>query len=110
MTIEQLDKIDFLGIDSNSGDVVLTISDHLSWDEEENEHLFLLQEKLNAYLRFIESGEMLEKRPDTLERSVVILIMGKFAMSERAESYFKKFRTVINAAGFELKFKLLQSH
>ena len=62
MTVEQIHTVDFVGIDL-TGRAVLTISDHLSWDDIESHH-FTLQEKLNAYLRYIESGEMTEKRPD----------------------------------------------
>ena len=52
MSIEQSDVIDFVSIDQNDN-LVLTISDHLARDEELR-HLFLLQEKINAYLRFLE--------------------------------------------------------
>jgi hypothetical protein len=63
MSIEQTDTVDFLSIKKDSGEAWLTISDHLDWDQEEDRHLFLLQDKLNAYLRFIESGEMVERFP-----------------------------------------------
>ena len=58
MSIEQTNTVDFVSIDEISGDALLTISDHLAWDENEGAHLELLQNKLNAYLRFIESGEL----------------------------------------------------
>src|SRR6266540_2021756 len=62
MSISETDKIDVIGIDSASGDVILTVSDHLDW-EDVGTHLLQLQEKLNTYLAFIESGEMLESYP-----------------------------------------------
>ena len=64
MSVDQTDTVDFVTIDKASGDLWLTISDHLPWDENEGNHLVLLQNKLNAYLRFIESGEVFEKVPD----------------------------------------------
>jgi hypothetical protein len=42
MSIEQTDVVDFVGIDKKSGDALLTISDHLAWDQDEDEHLLLL--------------------------------------------------------------------
>jgi hypothetical protein len=48
MSIEQIDVVDFVSIDKNSGDAWLTISDHLTWDRNEGEHLLLLQNKLNT--------------------------------------------------------------
>ncbi len=50
MSIEQTEIVDFVNIDRKSGDVWLTISDHLPGDHGEGEHLVLLQNKLNAYL------------------------------------------------------------
>ena len=51
--------VDLATIDSTSGDLWLTISDHLSWEVNEGSHLVLLQNKLNAYLRFIETARTL---------------------------------------------------
>ena len=45
MTIHDPDKIDAIGLEGNST-AVLTISDHLDWDDE-NSHLEVLQEKIN---------------------------------------------------------------
>ena len=53
LSIEQTDVVDFMGIDKLTGEIVLTISDHLEWNDADEEHLWLLQEKINAYLRFI---------------------------------------------------------
>jgi hypothetical protein len=61
VSIDQTDVVDLATIDKASGDLWLTIVDHLPWDENEGDHLILLQNKLNAYLRFKESGEIFEK-------------------------------------------------
>jgi hypothetical protein len=100
MSIDQADTIDFATIDKASGDLWLTISDHLPWDENEENHLLLLQNKLNAYLRFIESGEILSEIPEAKGRNVVINIVGKFPLSRNADFYFRKAQTVIEGAGF----------
>jgi hypothetical protein len=106
MSIEQTGTIDFVSIDKASGEVRLTISDHLDWDKTEGQHLLLLQEKLNAYLRFIESGELYQKYPETNERPVIIQITSKFPMSKKAEVFFEKAAGAIDNAGFKLMFKL----
>lgn len=49
MSIDQSETVDIIS-QAPDGTVVLTISDHLEWDAE-NEHLLLLQEKLNSYFR-----------------------------------------------------------
>ena len=61
MSIEGQGSVDAIGIDQE-GIVVLTISAHLEWDDG---HLFLLQEKINTYLAFLESGEVFETYPDS---------------------------------------------
>ena len=48
MSVDQLDKVDFIS-KTSEGNVELTISDHLEWDDK-NEHLLILQNKINAYL------------------------------------------------------------
>jgi len=106
MSIEQTDTIDFVNIDKASGDVLLTISDHLDWDGSEGQHLVLLQSKLNAYLRFIEGGELNQRFPETSDRAVIIQVVSKFPMSEKAGVFFEKVRAAINGAGFKLQFKL----
>ncbi len=39
MPIEQVETVDFVSIDEKSGEALLTISDHLAWDENEGTHL-----------------------------------------------------------------------
>jgi hypothetical protein len=107
MTIEQIDMVDFVTIDRVSGDAWLTISDHLPWDTEEGHHLVLLQDKLNAYLRFIESGELTAKFPEAIGRSVGIRLVGKFHLSAQGSRLFELSKAAITKAGFKLQFSLL---
>jgi hypothetical protein len=107
MSVEQPDKIDLATVNKATGDLWLTISDHLSW-EDEGKHLVLLQSKLNAYLRFIESGEIFQKVPDAKGRSIVINLVGKFPLSQNANSFISEARTAIENAGFRLQFDLMQ--
>jgi hypothetical protein len=110
MSIEQTNVIDFASIDRASGNLHLTISDHLPWDHNEGNHLILLQNKLNAYLRFIESGEVFEKLPDAKGRSIVINLVGKFSLSQKADRFFELARSRIEEAGFRLQFTLKRSN
>jgi hypothetical protein len=63
MSVEQKDVIDAIGVNKESGEVVLTISDHLDW-EDTSAHLLVLQDKINTYIAFIESGEILQSMVD----------------------------------------------
>lgn len=63
MSILEKDKIDGMGKEKDGKTLVLMISDHLGWDNEKD-HLFLLQEKINMYLSFIENGQYTEVYKD----------------------------------------------
>jgi len=106
MTIEQTNVVDILAIDKATGNVKLVITDHRDWGVDSDEHLRLLQEKINTYLRFIESGEMLEARPDTRGRDVVIGIVGQYPLSEEAQGFFNAAQDVVKKAGLGLEFEL----
>jgi len=103
MTVEQIRVVDFISIETGSGNVKLTVSDHLEWETDTNEHFLVLQEKLNTYLAFVESGEILESYPDAKDRDVVIEIVCKYQPNERALKFLSKAATVIGGAGFELR-------
>ena len=77
MTVEQTKVIDIISLDKRTGQVVLTVSDHLEWNDR-TRHQEILQAKLNAYLAFIESGEILEKYPDAVERTIAVKVVLKF--------------------------------
>jgi hypothetical protein len=110
MAIDQTTIVDSIGIDPGSGEVLLTISDHLDWTGEVKEHMFLLQEKVNTYLRFIESGEVYRKYPKSEGRKFVINIMAKFALTDDARSFLDKIEGVLTHAGYKLRFQHLMSH
>jgi hypothetical protein len=104
MTVEDVDKIDFVTGERKTGDMVLTISDHLDWDENAGEHLLVLQKKLNTYLEFIESGQIYAKVPQAVGRKIVIQVMGKFPLSEEASRFYRLAGKAIEEYGHSLRF------
>ncbi|MGC5325414.1 DUF6572 domain-containing protein [Brevibacillus sp. SYSU BS000544] len=108
MTIEQTRVIDLIGIDNQTGNCILTISDHLDW-EDELFHLYLLQEKLNSYLAFVESGEIFETYSQAKGRNISFMIYFAHDLPEIAEQFLKKAQHFVTEAGFELCFKVFPS-
>jgi hypothetical protein len=106
MSVEDVDKIDFLIRDKKTGDVVLAISDHLDWDENEGEHLFVLQKKLNTYLEFIESGQVYAQVPQAAGKKISIQVMGKFPLSDEARKFYDVAGKAIEDLGLSLRFEL----
>ena len=88
MSIEQNKIVDFIGLDNDSGRVHLSVSDHLPWNEATKDHLFKLQEKINSYLAFIESGELLKEFPKYEGKPIVIEVVGKYPLNSEAEHFY----------------------
>lgn len=105
MSVEQLDIVDIISTDKSSGHVILTISDHLDWSDTAR-HQIILQEKINKYLAFVESGEILESYPDAKGRPTVIKIVFKLSPDTQGYEFLAKARAVIESAGFSLRYEV----
>ena len=105
MTVEIESQIDFISMDENSGTVILTVSDHLEWGE--NEHLNLLQEKINAYLRFIESGEIFESYPNANNKKFKIEVKMKHTPDLEAQKFLFKCTDSVLSAGIQFNYEVL---
>jgi hypothetical protein len=57
MSILQTEKIDIVATKPNSSEVKLVVSDHLDWSDVVG-HFSLLQDKINTYIAFVESGQL----------------------------------------------------
>ncbi len=98
MSVLEPDTIDIISTDKK-GRVVLTVTDHLPWDEES--HLLILQKKLNMYLAFVESGEVYEKYPDAKGRQILFKVNCKFQPGAEGLDFLAKVRSIIEKAGFQ---------
>ncbi len=102
MSITETATIDGMGIDKNTGEVVLTISDHLDWKDERG-HLSAIEEKVNAYLGYLESGQLVEDMPEAAGRPPKIWLINKFHPSDDAEQVLENLKRVL--AGNEIAFQ-----
>ena len=101
MGVEQTTVIDAIGIDQVTGAVHLTIADALAWDAA---HLRLLQDKLNAYLAFVESGELYSAYPSAAGRPVVLDLRLRHRPDAEAMRFLEQARALIGQAGFALHY------
>lgn len=97
MTIEQTSVVDIAYINSETGSVHLSITDHLEWD---GEHLFLLQEKINCYLSFVESGEIFDTFPKFRGKKIQVDLISKFEPTEEALHFIGHVKVILEQAGF----------
>ena len=91
MSLESPNIVDAVGIDEVSGTAMLTIADSWDWSNE-TEHLLALQEKLNSYFAFIETGEIYDSYPKANGRKLMIEIIGKYPLPLRARNFLEKAR------------------
>lgn len=99
MAVDNINVIDFVSTDPQ-GVVVLTISDHLEWDSE-NEHLLLLQNKINACLEALESGEIYDCYPDAAGKAVQIRVYFKYEPDGMGIYFLEKVKGVVEDLGYE---------
>ncbi len=92
---------------SKNGEVLLSISDHLEWDCE-NEHLLILQDKINAYLRSIESGDLLNQYPNAKGRKIRIGILAKYKPNSEAYIFIESVKEILESAGYYFQFRYLE--
>lgn len=106
MTLTAVREVDAIGVDKETGKVVLTVVDDLGWSDPDR-HLMLLQSKLNAYLRFIESGELEDTYPSAKGRPVQILILARERPPSHARHSLEHVRCVLEGSGYEFTHKVL---
>lgn len=107
MSVDRPDVVDAVGIDRVSGEVVLTIADPLEWDES-GDHVLLLQEKVNRYFGFIESGELLQRYPDAADRPVRIDVCCRYGPSAAGRKLLAQAGAVAAEYGSILSWRVVE--
>ena len=108
MTIEEAGKVDIVALPRNRREVILLVADHLPWSDDEQgrlEHAFLLQEKLNDYLRYVESGDLYRDFPNAKGRKVVFLVGHKYEIPRDVNMVLSRMQEFLADVGIELRFE-----
>ncbi|PTY03401.1 hypothetical protein DB346_05835 [Verrucomicrobia bacterium LW23] len=102
MALDNPTVVDTIGIEAATGKVVLTMFDTWTWDAP-LPHLLALQDKLNAYFGFIESGQIYDAYPDAKERSLAIDVITRHPLHEDSIPLYDKALEVAQALKVELR-------
>lgn len=103
MSVEDKNIIDIVSTDL-AGNAILTITDYLEWDEE-NEHLIILQEKINSYLGTIETGELFTNYPNAEGKNIIIRIIALNEPDAEGYTFLDRVKGILNSAGYGFEFK-----
>lgn len=107
MALHRPGVIDRLGVEADTGHVVLTIVDEMDWSDDQR-HLLALQQKLNTYLSFVERGEVFRRLaraggrilPETTRVKVGIVAAHPFPAY--AMAFLEYARHIFEGSGMEL--------
>ena len=107
MALQNARVIDRVGIEADTGHVVLTVVDEMDWSDDQR-HLLALQQKLNTYLSFVERGEVFRRIAweggRTLPRTtpVKVGIVARHPFPGYAMAFLEYARHVFESSGMEL--------
>lgn len=102
MPIDDKNVIDLVSINSE-GKAVLTISDHLEWNGE-NDHLLILQDKVNSYVDVLQNGQIYESYPEAKGRGFVIQLVMKCLPDENGRKFLDIITKFLKDNGYEFNF------
>lgn len=108
MAIDNTNVIDGIGIDKENKIICLLLTDHLNWTSNENklneyDHLILLQDKINAYLSYLESKQYEEQYPDIIFNMAIIEIHFKYDITNNCEKFLNSVQEQIGQYGIKIE-------
>ena len=107
MAVDDPKTVDVVSVDRATSEVILDVTDHLDWSNEAD-HLMFLQNKINAYVAFIESGELEAAYPDAKGRQPVIRVACMNKPPPVAVRFFDRVRDILQPA--DIRFSFRNSH
>ncbi|HEY2050015.1 MAG TPA: DUF6572 domain-containing protein [Caulobacteraceae bacterium] len=110
MSVLETDIIDYIYLDDDAQTPVLVVSDPLAWTPPEDErHLSVLREKLNAQIAFVETGQIKGVWPRYAGGSVRVEVVARCRLTEQAAHFYIVAREVMSTANMDLRFQLLDA-
>lgn len=108
MAIDNINVIDGIGIDESRSAVCLLLADHLKWEQDDNslseyDHLMLLQDKINAYIAYLESKQYTQQYPNVVFEMAVIEIHYKYDISDNCEKFLNAVQDQIGQYGIAIE-------
>ncbi|MBQ6555729.1 MAG: hypothetical protein IJR45_07260 [Firmicutes bacterium] len=93
MALSNVDVVDATSISVQEKRVLLTIVDDISWDvepEEKKKHIKLVETKINNYLKYVRSGQVLDNYPEAVGYGVAIVIQCQYPITKKVKEIYEK--------------------
>lgn len=107
MAVEDINVIDVIAEDPDTGEIVLLMHEPRAWKYGDLQ-LFQLQEKLNAYLSFALDGEMTAEHPEWAHRPLRVQLDCAEAPGQRADHLLSAVRGQIAFQGIKLHVRVIK--
>jgi hypothetical protein len=104
MAIDNPLIVDVVSVDNIKSSVILDIADQLDWNQEK-EHLLMLENKINAYLEFIQSGQLVDIYPDAKGKSPIIHVACYHEPTKSAVAFFNEVDKILAPDCIRLTYK-----
>lgn len=112
MSIDQERVIDSINTTPDSKEILLSITDHLSWgnSSDTKDHIYKLQQKIKAYLDFVEDGEFGEKYPEHKDKPITIKIIAKYELpsDDIVKKFYEYALKIVTDAGMKFNFSVFK--
>ncbi len=106
MSIDNPETVDGIGFDKTTDEVVLMISDHFNWSDEQL-HLSILQNKINAYFNFVTSGQLHEMHPEAKDKGLRIDCICSFPAPDSTDWFAEEVRKAAAPLNIGFNFQTL---
>lgn len=107
MAVNNLKVIDGIGTNKEQDVIMLLLCDHLPWEGDTApkvvDHLLLLQNKINAYVAFLESGQYKEKYPMLDVKMAVIDIRFQYDIPKTCEQFLQTVQDRLGELGIKIE-------
>lgn len=104
MSLDKPEAIDAIGTEKDSGIIVLSLFDHWGWEDELG-HLLALQDKINMYLQFIESGQIKDEYSISSTGEIRIDVIAKYCAPEKAVKLFEIARAAASNLNVDIRYR-----
>jgi hypothetical protein len=110
MSVLETDLIDYIYLDEDSEIPVIVVSDPLTWrPPEDQRHLDVLRDKLNAQIAFVETGQIKGVWPAYAGGKVRVEVVAFCPLTKPAVNFYNIARQVMTDANMDLRFQLLDA-